>query len=412
MAKKRIRLEDDIATVFDHWAISPKAKENLVKQFRKEDDLGESRESSAEPEQLVPPAAEATPTQPPPTETPEESRPSKSDPQKQRVKNRGSKSDSLKRTFQSRPSGDAKGDRANLVDNIPKRHFFSYYNALHDQVLPQVPKNGRLLLSVLFRHSHGFNRNWCRISFPELARIAGSTSNTLRESLKGLIEGGWVAIASDGFHEATTYVLRIQAEIKEGGEDDFDPQNLTLKNRPSKIDPQKLTQSPSDFDPQKLRPITSSTCTGHLTGQKPDLHRSEIEHGSVETERIVPGGENQVRGNLVLKKLPSPEPHPRALSSKLPSAGLSEIESAYVYSLPSQEQREIFDAQDAWDDLLGQESRPSASKLNEMLDYLRHIGYGGDVLIEKLRGCLEKTKGRASDPVGWMISALKKGRYP
>lgn len=35
----------------------------------------------------------------------------------------------------------------------------------------------------------------------------------------------------------------------------------------------------------------------------------------------------------------------------------------------------------------------------------------GDVLMEKFQGCLEKTKGRANDPVGLTIGALKKGRY-
>ena len=278
-------------------------------------------------------------------------------------------------------------------------------------MLPQVPKNGRLLLSVLFRHSHGFNRNWCRISFPDLQKATGCTSNTLREGLRGLIEGGWVAIASDGFHEATTYLLRIQADLRDEEEEELDPQNLTLKNRPSKIDPQNLTQSPSDFDPQKLRPITSSTSTGHITGQKPDSHRPEVEHGSVQLERIEAGGENRVKGNLALKALPLEGKIPTP--SPIPAQGsLSDLEDAYIRSRPSSEQSDIFDAQDAWDEVLDAETRPGTSKLNEMLDYLRALGYRGDVLQEKFRGCLEKTKGRANDPVGWMISALKKGRYP
>jgi len=229
MAKKRSRVEDDIASVFDHWAISEKAKEHLARQFLQEEEQEESAEPLPEkkpPEPHPEKFPQITPSQ---SEPLSQDRPSKSEGQKQRVKNRGSKIAPLKRTFQNRPSGDGVGGSSELIDNIPKRHFFSYYNALHDQVLPQVPKNGRLLLSVLFRHSHGFNRNWCRISFPDLQKATGSTPNTLRESLRGLIEGGWVDIVSDGFHEATTYLLRIQADLRDEGEEELDPQNLTLK---------------------------------------------------------------------------------------------------------------------------------------------------------------------------------------
>ena len=72
-----------------------------------------------------------------------------------------------------------------------------------------------LILSVLFRKSHGFNRNWCQASFPELERIIGASRNTIRAGLKPLIEDGWVCIIADGYNEATTYGLRIPVDIQE-----------------------------------------------------------------------------------------------------------------------------------------------------------------------------------------------------
>lgn len=508
MAKKRPRLEDDIATALDHWAISEKAKENLVKSLSREGETEETIEPAGGSDQASLPAADAVaappvqalsqtesaPSESDPQNLTVEERPSDSDPQKLTVNDRPSDSDShkltvnyrpadidpqnltvndrssetdrqqltvnyrpsdsdpqpltvnnrpsdidsqkltvrnrqsdidphkqgdpsesgiasIRRTFRGRPVGEEEPERTRLLDNIPKRHFFPYYNALHDQILPQAPKNSRLLLVVLFRFSHGFNRNWCRISFRELGRLTGSTPNTLRANLKGLIEGGWVTILADGYNESTTYILSIQADIKEDLENGLDPQQSTLKDRGSNLDPQALPERPSFSDPQELRPCTSSTTTGHLTGRKPDSHRPEVEHGLVEGERNVPEGENQVRGNLALKRIATPETRPRSSPSSIQPGALSEIESAYIYSRPSHEQSEIFDAQDTWEEVFGQGTRPTASKLDEMLGHLRERGYRGEVLIGKLRGCLEKTKGRADDPVGWMISALKHGRY-
>ena len=121
---------------------------------------------------------------------------------------------------------------------------------------------------------------------------------------------------------------------------------------------------------------------------------------------------NQVVGNLALKTYPQPRPQSTTDSDPRSPPYLSEMEETYIYSRPSQEQSEIFDAQDAWDEILGAGRRPVASKLNEMLDHIRGFGYKGGGLDEMFRACLEKTKGRARDPVGWMISALKNGRYP
>ena len=73
---------------------------------------------------------------------------------------------------------------------------------------------------------------------------------------------------------------------------------------------------------------------------------------------------------------------------------------------------EIYRAQDAWNEILGADTRPAAAKLNQMLQYMRGW-YRGENLDVKFRWCLSDTKKkRPRDAVAWLISALKHGRYP
>ena len=338
------------------------------------------------------------------------------------VKNRPSEPPVQKRTFKSRP-GNPENARFTAIDHIPKQHFFYYYNALNDVVLPQLNPMSSLILSVLFRRAHGFNRNWCQASFPELERIIGASRNTIRAGLKPLIEDGWVCIIADGYNEATTYGLRIPVDIKEklaekGVEPTVEPaqnpesntsifpesegQNLTVKIRPSKSDRQNLTVGGSKSDGQKLTPYTSSTCTKQFTGKTPDSHLQQYTQHYTRTDPASEvTGENRVIDNQ----------NGRNSHTSLPSTKIDQEES-YLKSLPKKKVGEIYRAEDAWDEILGPDTRPSASKLNEMLQYMRGW-YRGETLDTKFRWCLSDTqKKRPRDAVAWLISALKHGRYP
>ena len=174
---KRNRLEEDIGDVFEGWAVSQKAKEN-PELYEPGKDKGQNR--GAKINRL-----------------------------KQTVKKRPSKTPGQKRTFKSRPAGDA---GFVPIDNIPEAHFFDYFNALFETVLPALKppdRLSRLILCVLFWKSHGNHQNYCQVSFRELERITGAGRNTIRRNLEPLIEDGWVCIISDGYREATTYGLRI-----------------------------------------------------------------------------------------------------------------------------------------------------------------------------------------------------------
>lgn len=187
MGKRRNTVEEDVGRALDHWSISSKAKENFELYDPDRD------EENGTPEQ--------------------EHRGSISDRQNLTVKNRPSEPPAQKRTF-NRP-GDLSDTAFEATDNIPKRHFFYYYNALHDVVLPQLNPMSSLILCVLFRKSHGFNRNWCQASFPELEQLIGASRNPIRTNLNSMIEDGWICIVSDGRNEATTYGLRLPVEIDE-----------------------------------------------------------------------------------------------------------------------------------------------------------------------------------------------------
>ena len=180
MDKRKSKLEKDIGSVFDGFAISQKGKQTS-ELYQPSKDKGQKR--GAKLEGL-----------------------------KQTIKKRPSKTSEQKRTFKTRPTGDLDNAEFTSIDNIPEADFFDYFHALYDVVLPAlnpVARLSRLILCVLFWKSHGNHQNFCQVSFRELERITGAGRNTIRRNLEPLIEDGWVCIISDGYREATMYGLRI-----------------------------------------------------------------------------------------------------------------------------------------------------------------------------------------------------------
>ncbi|MXY99221.1 hypothetical protein F4Y93_00730 [Candidatus Poribacteria bacterium] len=322
----------------------------------------------------------------------------------------GGKSASV-RTFKNRP-GDSENVTFTPIDRIPHSHFYYYFNALGDRVMSQLTLPCQAIFFALFRRAHGFNRNWCQMSLPQLERKTGASRNTIRKHIKTLIEEGWVCILSDGYHEATTYGLRLPVDIKEklaekGGGPPPEPArppdsntSIAEADGSPEIGDQNLIAGGSKTDRQKLPPCTSSTCNKQSIGEIPDSHLKE--YTSVRTDSTPePMGENRVTDNQNDKKnresLPSTKP---------------DLEQSYLKSLSGKKVGEIYRAQDAWDEILGPDTRPTAAKLNQMLEYMRGW-YRGDTLDTKFRWCLSDTKKkRPRDAVAWLISALKHGRYP
>ena len=188
MGKQKKTLEEDMDKVFEHWAVGPEARKNLeLYQPDKEEDSN-TPASSTDQEQEKP----------------------KAEGQKLSANNRSSKSSPQKRTFKDRP--DDPEDVEFTPTDIPGEDFFSNYSTLYDVILPQLHPYSGLILSVLFQQSYGSGRNWCQMSFSEIARIINVSRNTVRTYLKPLIGNGWVCILSDGYREATTYGVRIPHE--------------------------------------------------------------------------------------------------------------------------------------------------------------------------------------------------------
>ena len=179
MGKQKKTLDEDMDDVFAHWAVGPKARENLeLYQPDKEEKSNILVKEESKAKYQMPSA-----------------------------KNRPSKSSPQKRTFKDRPD-DPEYEEFSPTD-IPKEDFFSYYGTLFDVIVPQLHPYSGLILSVLFQQSYGSGRNWCQMSFSEIARVINVSRNTVRTYLKPLIGNGWVCILSDGYREATTYGVRI-----------------------------------------------------------------------------------------------------------------------------------------------------------------------------------------------------------
>ena len=188
MGKQKKTLDEDMDDVFKHWAVGEKARQNLELYQPDEKKDSNTPASSTEQEQEEP----------------------KAEDQKLSAKNRPSKSSPQKRTFKDRPD-DPEYEEFSPTD-IPKEDFFSYYGTLFDVIVPQLHPYSGLILSVLFQQSYGSGRNWCQMSFSEIARVINVSRNTVRTYLKPLIGNGWVCILSDGYREATTYGVWIPHE--------------------------------------------------------------------------------------------------------------------------------------------------------------------------------------------------------
>ena len=436
-------LEHNMDNVFTHWPISEEPKQDfeLYQPNKIEEDNLPASDHAQE--------GKGTPS------TPQELGTSKSG-----------------RTFKNRP-GDSKNTAFTALDDISMWHFFSFFNALGDRVMHQLTLPSQAILFALFRMAHGFNRNWCQMSISQLERKTGASRNTIRKHLKTLIEAGWICILSDGYHEATTYGLCIPGTIKETWTEEEEetplpapacdqadisteqrgttrseipdlsacaeaelntpmspdiedpnpnpPMSPLLADKQSEAVPtgrraddtcqqpthnqathnREQTVRGSTFDRQKLPPCTG-TYTELKTGKKPDSHPWEYSQDYVRTDTTPdPEGENRVIDNQKDKK------YRESLVSTKPN-----LEESYLKSLPGKKVGEIYRAQDAWDEILGPDTRPTAAKLDQMLQYMRGW-YRGDNLDVKFRWCLGDTKEkRPRDAVAWLISALKHGRYP
>ena len=145
---------------------------------------------------------------------------------------------------------------------------------------------------------------------------------------------------------------------------------------------------------------TSSICTGQFNGEIPDSHLQEST--PVRTDSTAdPNGENRVIDN-----------HNGKNSHSFLSSTKPDLEESYLKSLRGKKVGEIYRAQDAWDEILGPDTRPTAAKLNQMLQYMRGWYRGRESRCEVPLVPMDTKKKRPRDAVAWLISALKHGRYP
>ena len=140
-----------------------------------------------------------------------------------------------------------------LLDGLDKSLFFSFYNEMNDELLPQLDAAEQILYSRLFRLSYGFNRTYCTVSQPVLKEKTGLSRNTIRTGLQMLVQKEWVRILESGNHVSTTY--RVILPREKNGRSLLDPQNLSPKNRRSNKYPHNLrgNNGSSEFAPPEAQ---------------------------------------------------------------------------------------------------------------------------------------------------------------
>jgi predicted transcriptional regulator len=197
--------------------------------------------------------------------------------------NKGSKfeAQNLRLKFNS-PETNKSVDSSELVEGIDKSLFFSFYNEMNDDLLPQFDPAEQILYSRLFRLSYGFNRNYCTVSQPVLRDKTGLSRNTIRTGLQTLVKKEWLRIIDAGNHVSTTYRVILLRE--RNGRSLFDGQKLSFKKRRSKNDPQKLRRknrsSETDLQDAQKRDLQNLT---------PKEEKSEIDN---KIEQLLDQGSN------------------------------------------------------------------------------------------------------------------------
>jgi hypothetical protein len=132
-----------------------------------------------------------------------------------------------------------------LRDHLDKSLFFRFFNEMVDDLLPTLDSNEQVLYIRLFRLSYGFNRNYCTVSQSLLIERTGFSRNTVRTSLQSLAQKGWLRVADAGNRVSTTYLVilphdKLTRTPNSGAK--YDPQKLTVKERPSGNDGHDLSR--------------------------------------------------------------------------------------------------------------------------------------------------------------------------
>jgi hypothetical protein len=231
----------------------------VAKKFSLKDNPIFQRLEAPEPREAEAPGEEVLPSQEVslshnPQESPPEGqiktlrhRPSEIDPQILTLKDAPERQANMVKTAEPAQSREATlpSPDLGLKDHLDKSLFFSFFNEMVDELLPTLDPTEQGLYIRLFRLSYGFNRNYCTVSQPLLVERTGFSRNTVRTSLQSLAPKDWIRVAEAGNRVSTTYRVVLPREKATGTQNsrvNSDPQSLTLINKPSKDDGQRLTR--------------------------------------------------------------------------------------------------------------------------------------------------------------------------
>jgi hypothetical protein len=262
----------------------------VAKKFSLRDNPIFQRLEAPEPREAEPPAGETLPAEgvshpSGPQESSHEgqnvtvrNRPSQVDPHKltpRKLPERQAQIPALDAQNQS-PKDPSASQVFSLKDHLDKSLFFGFFNEMVDDLLPTLDANEQVLYVRLFRLSYGFNRNYCTVSQSLLIERTGFSRNTVRTSLQSLAQKGWLRIADAGNRVSTTYLVILpqdKALRNQHNREIHDPQNLTVRNRPSKIDGQDMSRKTRGSE--STPPAAQNSDLQNLTLKKQPPQRAE-----------------------------------------------------------------------------------------------------------------------------------------
>jgi len=273
-------------------------------------------------------------------------------------------------------------------------NFTKYDNQVSDYLAPLQTVYEQAVYNRMYRLSWGYQRDACFVGYGGLTRTCGLSKSSARRAIAGLIKKGHIQeieMINSKHLKGTIYRVLLPQEI------------LPELNAPDTMLPQNTVSSQGTVFPESTvspQNTVSSQSRETVLSQAPEKENTRKDIYISSTNPVLEASYVRV-GRGPEQRLEAKEPKPQKLS---------EIDTDYIYSRPTFEQGEIFDAQFAWERWFPDLPLPKAPKLNEWLEGIRRQDRKGSELVALFEHALKTTREKEPrDVVGWLTAGFREG---
>lgn len=270
-------------------------------------------------------------------------------------------------------------------------NFTRYDNWISDYLAPLQSVYEQAVYNRMYRLSWGYQRDACFVGYGGLTKSCALSKSSARRAIAGLLEKGHIQeieVINSKHLKGTIYRVLLPGEIlpELGNPDTLLPQNT--------VSPQSTVVSQNTVSPQNT---VSSQDTETVLLQAPEKENTRKDINSSSTNPV--GRPSHVRPTRAV----------RGGLAETPKNQVQEDQD-YIYSRPTLEQGEIFDAQFAWERCFHDQSLPKAAKLNEWLETIRQRDRKGSELLAVFESALQRTREKEPrDVQGWLTAGFREG---